>query len=259
MTPILEKIIAQKRLEVIASEQAFSVEALKASRYYQRETLSARKALQFGGIIAEHKRRSPSKAAINFNRPLVDTLERYKRGGAKVISVLTDTSFFGGSLEDLSLARASSNLPLLRKDFIISTYQIDEAKAYGADLILLIAAALSPAQINEFTDYAHLLGLEVLLEVHDLTELTSNQKAPVDLLGINHRNLKTFETNLELGHELLPHIGSDKIAIAESGIHSKKTLKKLWKDGFKGFLIGESLMKSKEPETILTHWNQCLK
>jgi indole-3-glycerol phosphate synthase len=149
MIPILEKIVAHKRLEVLSSEQAISSQQLKDSMHYHRETYSAKSALQTGGIIAEHKRKSPSKKSINLNRPLVDTIDRYVRGGASAISVLTDTQFFGGSLTDLALARASCSLPIIRKDFIISTYQIDEAKAYGADFILLIAAILSPNQIQE--------------------------------------------------------------------------------------------------------------
>ena len=259
MTPILEKIVAHKRLEVISSEQAISSKQLKDSMYYHRETYSAKNALQLGGIIAEHKRKSPSKKSINLSRPLVDTIDRYVRGGASAISVLTDTQFFGGSLTDLALARASCSLPIIRKDFIISTYQIDEAKAYGADFILLIAAILSPNQIQEFTAYAHAIGLEVLLEVHDKEELLANKNCPVDLVGINHRNLRTFETNLDLGLELLPEIDKNQIAVAESGIHTKKSLKKLWKAGFKGFLIGESIMKHKAPEELLAKWNNCLK
>ena len=259
MTPILEKIVSHKRLEVLSSEQAISSQQLKDSMYYHRETFSAKSALRFGGIIAEHKRKSPSKKSINLSRPLVDTIDRYARGGASAISVLTDTQFFGGSLTDLALARASCSLPIIRKDFIISTYQIDEAKAYGADFILLIAAILSPNQIQEFTAYAHALGLEVLLEVHDKEELLTNNNCPVDLVGVNHRNLKTFETNLDLGIELLPEIDKNQIAVAESGIHTKKSLKKLWKAGFKGFLIGESIMKHKAPEVLLAKWNNCLK
>jgi indole-3-glycerol phosphate synthase len=173
-----------------------------------------------------------------------------------VLSILTDTVFFGGSLEDLITARNHTEKPLLRKDFIYDPYQIYEAKAYGADVILLIAAVLSKNKISELSALAHELGLEVLLEVHDKEELLQKQLPSIDLLGVNHRNLKTFEVNLRLGEELLPFMHESPLAVAESGLSELAQIEKLYKLGFKGFLIGEYLMKEDRPAQTLRAINQ---
>ena len=163
------------------------------------------------------------------------------------MSVLTDGKYFGGSLDDLILARASVGLPLLRKEFIIDPYQIIEAKAYGADLILLIAALLSREEIKGLSQLAQELGLEVLLEVHDLEELQKSLMPSLDLLGVNNRNLKTFEVDLGTSKKLSPHIPADFVKVSESGISSHEAILELKEYGYRGFLIGEHFMKTGDP------------
>jgi indole-3-glycerol phosphate synthase len=246
----------QKVVEVTAKKKAVSIKTLQTFDFFNRKTHSAKAALSFGGVIAEHKRRSPSKAAINTQSKVQEMVAAYDIGGAAVLSILTDTVFFGGSLEDLITARNHTEKPLLRKDFIYDPYQIYEAKAYGADVILLIAAVLSKNKISELSALAHELGLEVLLEVHDKEELLQKQLPSIDLLGVNHRNLKTFEVNLRLGEELLPFMHESPLAVAESGLSELAQIEKLYKLGFKGFLIGEYLMKEDRPAQTLRAINQ---
>ncbi len=253
---ILDQIMQQKVVEVTAKKKAVSIKTLQTFDFFNRKTHSAKAALSFGGVIAEHKRRSPSKAAINTQSKVQEMVAAYDSGGAAVLSILTDTVFFGGSLEDLITARNHTEKPLLRKDFIYDPYQIYEAKAYGADLILLIAAVLSKNKISELSALAHELGLEVLLEVHDKEELLQKQLPSIDLLGVNHRNLKTFEVNLRLGEELLPFMHESPLAVAESGLSELAQIEKLYKLGFKGFLIGEYLMKEDRPAQTLRAINQ---
>ena len=253
---ILDQIMQQKIAEVTAKKKAVSVKAFESFAYFYRQTRSAKAALLGGGVIAEHKRRSPSKASINNQSKVQEMVAAYDSGGAAVLSILTDTVFFGGSPDDLITARNHTEKPLLRKDFIYDPYQIYEAKAYGADVILLIAAVLSKNQISELSALAHELGLEVLLEVHDKEELLQKQLPSIDLLGVNHRNLKTFEVNLNLGEELLPLMHKTQVAVAESGLSELAQIERLYKLGFKGFLIGEYLMKEDNPAQTLKAINQ---
>lgn len=252
---ILDQIMRQKSVEVSAKKAAIPVEALKDFQFFQRSTVSAQEALAQGGIIAEHKRKSPSKPSIQPQSKAQDVVKLYDNGGAAVMSILTDTVFFGGSLDDLLIARNNTERPLLRKDFIFDPYQVYEAKAYGADLILLIAAVLSREQIETLTNLAHQLGLEVLLEVHSKVELEEKGTDVVDLLGVNHRDLKTFKVDLSLGEELLPLMRNHQIPVAESGLQSIEDIQKLHKLGFKGFLIGEYLMKETDPSATLGQLN----
>jgi indole-3-glycerol phosphate synthase len=238
----------QKVVEVTAKKKAVSIKTLQTFDFFNRKTHSAKAALSFGGVIAEHKRRSPSKAAINTQSKVQEMVAAYDIGGAAVLSILTDTVFFGGSLEDLITARNHTEKPLLRKDFIYDPYQIYEAKAYGADVILLIAAVLSKNKISELSALAHELGLEVLLEVHDKEELLQKQLPSIDLLGVNHRNLKTFEVSLDTSLELVDRIPNQVVKISESGISDPATLVAFRKAGFHGFLIGENFMKTSSPE-----------
>lgn len=204
------------------------------------------------GIIAEFKRRSPSKRDIAPMADIVPVVTDYSVSGAAACSVLTDTRFFGGSLADLSLARKSTTLPLLRKDFIIDEIQIFEALHHGADAILLIASILSVGQIEDFTLLAHSLGLEVLFEIHEIGEL-SKMSAQVDMVGVNNRRLSTFDTDTNHAATVARSLPSDKVLIAESGIKDKVDINRLMKCGFQGFLIGETLMRSRDRSSCLSN------
>ncbi|MFM1808205.1 MAG: indole-3-glycerol phosphate synthase TrpC [Bacteroidota bacterium] len=256
---ILNQIMQQKTTEVAAKQRAITVSTLESFEWFSRPVQSAKAALSAGGVIAEHKRRSPSKAVISTNSRVQEVVKAYDQGGAAVMSILTDTVYFGGSLDDLIIARNHTEKPLLRKDFIFDPYQVYEAKAYGADLILLIAAALSSSQINELSAVAHELGLEVLLEVHDQTELLEKNNPSIDLLGVNHRNLKTFDIDLGLGERLFSLIPATQVAVAESGLSERAQIARLFQQGFKGFLIGEYLMSAPNPTDALQTINDLFK
>lgn len=244
---ILDKIIFDKRREVILKKSIIPVSQLEASVFFDRKTISLSEKLRnsTSGIIAEHKRRSPSKAEINYGFTVEEVVKGYESAGACGISVLTDGKYFGGSLDDLLLARASVNIPLLRKEFIVDEYQILEAKAHGADLILLIAAVLTREEIKSFSQFAKSLGLEVLLEVHNQEELDKSIMPTLDMIGVNNRNLKTFEVSLDFSKQLASLIPDEFVKVSESGISSIDAIKELKPYGYKGFLIGENFMKTK--------------
>lgn len=246
---ILDKIIADKHREVALKKSVIPISQLEASVFFNRETVSLSRILQNGnrGIIAEHKRRSPSKSVINNNFSVEEVIKGYENAGAAGISVLTDMKYFGGSLEDLVLARASTHIPLLRKEFIIDEYQILEAKAHGTDLILLIASVLTRAEITSLSKCAKSLGLEVLLEIHNQEELEKSLMPSLDMIGVNNRNLATFEVSLNHSKELAKHIPSGYVKISESGITSVEDIIELENYGYKGFLIGENFMKTNNP------------
>lgn len=246
---ILDHITAYKKKEVSARKRAFPVSFLEQSKLFDRESISMSDSLRrsTSGIIAEHKRRSPSKSVINDKVLLPEVVQGYEKAGVAALSVLTDTKFFGGSLNDLVLARTCVSLPILRKEFIVDPYQIVEAKAYGADAILLIAACLTDSQLDEYSILAGKLGLEVLLEVHNDDELQRSLLPQVDMLGVNNRNLKTFEVSLETSKVLSSLIPEDFVRISESGISSVEAIKELRSFGYKGFLMGEHFMKDKDP------------
>jgi len=245
---ILDKIVEHKKEEVKSKKSKVNIEELKATEFFSRKTLSLRQFLldEFKtGIIAEFKRKSPSKGIINGNADVVKITNAYSTFGASGLSVLTDENFFGGSKEDLIQTRIN-NTPILRKDFMIDAYQFYEAKSLGADVILLIAACLTPTQVKEFAALSKELGLEVLLEIHNEEEL-EHICDEVDFVGVNNRNLKTFEVDINTSLQLFPHIPKDKLAIAESGISNTNTIVTLKEAGFKGFLIGENFMKQPDP------------
>ncbi|WP_299275499.1 indole-3-glycerol phosphate synthase TrpC [uncultured Psychroserpens sp.] len=244
---ILTKIITDKRIEVNLRKQLIPIKQLEQSVLFERETISLAKTLQKSntGIIAEHKRRSPSKQTINNSLNVFDVAKGYENAGVCGMSVLTDGKYFGGSLDDLLTARSCSNLPLLRKEFIIDTYQIIEAKAHGADVILLIASILSKAEIKLFSELAKQLHLDVLLEVHNEEELQKSIMPSLDMLGVNNRNLKTFEVSLDTSMELSELIPNDFVKVSESGISNIEAIRTLRPYGYKGFLIGENFMKTK--------------
>ena len=243
---ILEKIVVDKRKEVTFKKGLIPVTQLEKSILFERKTISLVAALRTSktGIIAEHKRRSPSKAIINQNLNVFDVAKGYEEAGDCGMSVLTDAKYFGGSLDDLLVARASCKLPLLRKEFIIDEYQLLEAKAHGADVILLIAAILTKEEIKRFSEFAKRLNLEVLLEVHNEAELHKSIMPSLDMLGVNNRNLKTFDVSLNTSKSLSHLIPNEFVKVSESGISSVDAIKELQPYGYKGFLIGENFMKT---------------
>ena len=256
---ILDKIIADKHKEVALKKQLITTRQLEQYPLFDRETSSLAKALQQGsGIIAEHKRRSPSKSVINHSLSVQDVARGYETAGASGMSVLTDGKYFGGSLDDLLLARASTQFPLLRKEFIVDEYQILEAKAHGADAILLIAASLTKEEIVSFSAFAKALHLDVLCESHNKEELLKSIVPTVDMLGINNRNLKTFEVSIQTSKDLVTFIPDDFVKVSESGISSVSAIKELKPYGFEGFLIGENFMKTDNPGESATTFIQQL-
>ena len=256
---ILDKIIIDKKQEVASKMKLIPLSYLVKSPLLERDAFSlSQNILDGSGIIAEFKRRSPSKQVINHRDSVIEVVSGYEKAGASGISVLTDTKYFGGSLDDLIQARDHLNIPLLRKEFIIDPYQIYEAKAFGADAILLIAAVLSPEEVILFSQLAHQLDLEVLLEVHNEDELKRSALDDVDLVGVNNRNLKTFEVSLETSKNLSSMIPDDKVKISESGINSVGSIMTLKQYGYKGFLIGENFMKSEDPGKSATEFIRAL-
>lgn len=246
---ILDKIIADKHKELVLKKLVVPVSQLEQAALFERENVSLAQKLKNSktGIIAEHKRRSPSKSIINRSLNVQDVAEGYENAGICGMSVLTDGKYFGGSLDDLLYARAAVKMPLLRKEFVIDEYQILEAKANGADVILLIAAVLDREQIKTLSEFAKNLGLEVLLEVHNETELDKSIMPSLDMLGVNNRNLKTFEVSTEVSKRLSEKIPSEFVKVSESGISSVEAIKDLKQFGYKGFLIGENFMKTDNP------------
>ena len=252
---ILEKIIARKQEEVAEAKKLRSVSDLEKEPLFSRVTVSLSAALKTASsprIISEFKRKSPSKGIINGAvHPEIVTAD-YVKEGAAALSVLTDTDFFGGSFDDFLKAReANPAIPMLRKDFIVDEYQLYEAKSIGADLILLIAACLTPEQVETLSRKAHELGLEVLLEVHNAEELRESLCESVDIVGVNNRNLKTFETSVETSVALSEQIPDSFVKISESGLKDAETIQRLYKHGYKGFLIGETFMKTADPGAAL--------
>ncbi len=258
---ILDQIIASKKKEVALKKSVVSIAQLENSDLFNKKTNSLSKSIinSTSGIIAEHKRRSPSKATINNSFAVEDVVKGYENAGASGISVLTDMQYFGGSLEDLLLARTSVQIPLLRKEFIVDEYQLLEAKAFGADAILLIAAVLTKEEIKQLSEFAQSLALEVLLEVHNQEELDKSSMPSLDLIGVNNRNLKTFEVSLQNSIDLINHIPNDFVKISESGITTTNDIKLLRSYGFQGFLIGESFMKTDNPGKSLAQFINELK
>ena len=246
---ILNKIVGDKRREIAIKKSVVSVNQLSKSDLFDRQTISLASALSISnsGIIAEHKRRSPSKMNINNNLSVEEVVKGYENAGVCGISILTDMKYFGASIEDLVLARASVSIPILRKEFIIDEYQIIEAKANGADAILLIASILTQSEIRIFSELAQSLGLEVLLEVHNLLELERSLMPSLNMIGVNNRNLATFEVDLGISKRLSEFIPREFVRISESGITSAVDITDLKLYGFQGFLIGESFMKTSNP------------
>ena len=247
---ILDTIVAHKAKEIQSAKKNVSYTSLEESEYFHREVLSFKDFLldpSKTGIIAEFKRRSPSKGIINDKVTVEQVTNGYATAGASALSVLTDRQFFMGRKIDLVRARRANKIPILRKDFMIDEYQVIEAKALGADIILLIAAILTPKQISQLASLAKSLGLNVLLEVHNLEELERSIDPNLDAIGVNNRNLADFTVSVETSYQLSAHIPSEFLKISESAISDPETIKQLKKAGFNGFLIGENFMKQADP------------
>lgn len=254
---ILDDIIAKTKEDLAVREKEFTMDWLGRSLAFNarapREVhgfLSSSEEDPYR-IISEVKKASPSKGVIREDFDPFAIAQGYERGGANAISVLTEPHFFQGDLEYLSGIRRYVGIPLLRKDFIVSKYQILEAMVFGADFILLIAAALSRKELKELLEYTRHLGMEALVEVHDKSDLTKAIFAGSDIIGINHRNLQTFEMDMNLCYDLIPLIPNGKIIVAESGIYEHGQLEDLNKAGVDAFLVGESLMRQDDVETAL--------
>ncbi|MDA0193827.1 MAG: indole-3-glycerol phosphate synthase TrpC [Bacteroidetes bacterium] len=247
---ILEEIVAFKKIEIAERKSNVPANALENRPFFQFRRRSLKDSIRkpdSTGIIAEFKRKSPSKGIINDHADVRVTTSAYCRSGVSGLSVLTDSNYFGGSDADLIQAREVNDIPILRKDFIVDEYQIIEAKSIGADVILLIAAALDPKNLVELATFAKQMELEVLMEVHSLKELENNLSDQIDLIGVNNRNLKTFQTSIATSLELADHIPSDFVKISESGISNPSTIIELSQAGFEGFLIGENFMATNDP------------
>ena len=247
---ILDTIVLNKHKEVASAKKKTSYTQLEESELFSRETYSFREFLlapERTGIIAEFKRKSPSKGIINDKVKVAAVTNAYAVAGASALSVLTDKQFFMGKKADLVKARQANTIPVLRKDFMIDEYQVIEAKALGADIILLIAAILTPAKIQQLASLAKSLGLNVLLEVHNLEELERSINPNLDAIGVNNRNLADFSVSVETSFKLAEHIPAEFLKISESAISNTDTIKELKKAGFNGFLIGENFMKQEDP------------
>lgn len=247
---ILDKIVIRKKEEVALAKQKVSVKELEVNSNFNRKPLVFKDFLldkTRTGIISEFKRQSPSKGLINGTADVVEVTQAYNSAGASALSILTDKDFFGGKVEDLFQARAVNQIPILRKDFMIDEYQILEAKAWGADLILLIASILTPQQIINFGKLAQSLGLNVLLEVHNLTELEKSICPNLDAIGVNNRNLGNFTVDIQTSFDLVDQIPDEFLKISESAIDNPEIIKELKAVGYNGFLIGENFMKTADP------------
>jgi indole-3-glycerol phosphate synthase len=245
---ILSRIVEHKRLEL--SRVTASLEDLERRAEEQRKTRrDFRAALAVPGIsiIAEIKKASPSKGLLAEHFAPAETARTYEQGGAAAISVLTDEKFFQGSLADLQAARSAIRIPVLRKDFTIERFHVAEAAAHGADAILLIVAALDAARLRGLREYAQAFGLGVLVEVHDELELDAAIDSGADIIGVNNRNLRTFELKLETSLQLAGRIPKGAVKVSESGIHSARDVARLRDAGFDAFLVGEHLMTSGDP------------
>ena len=258
MATILDDILAHKRQEVAAQKQRVDMDTLVANISASNDTprgfmkaLQARVAIGGTAVIAEVKKASPSMGVIRASFDPVAIAESYAAAGATCLSVLTDEKYFQGSGHYLRLVRAAVGLPLLRKDFIVDEYQIVEARALGADAILLIVAALSDAELAAFTRLAHDLGLDVLVEVHDEAECTRALQLPLRVIGVNNRNLHDFSVSLDTTRRIKAMVPPDYLVVSESGIHTRADIDALQADGISAFLVGGALMQADDPGAAL--------
>lgn len=259
MATILDDILAHKRQEVAAQKQRVDMDTLVANISASNDTprgfmkaLQARVAIGGTAVIAEVKKASPSMGVIRASFDPVAIAENYAAAGATCLSVLTDEKYFQGSGHYLRLVRAAVGLPLLRKDFIVDEYQIVEARALGADAILLIVAALSDAELAAFTRLAHDLGLDVLVEVHNEAECARALQLPLRVIGVNNRNLHDFSVSLDTSRRIKTMLPADYLLVSESGIHTRADIEALQADGIHAFLVGGALMQADDPGVALS-------
>ena len=259
MSNILDQIIAAKRDEVAASVSRVPLAAMRAdaqSRVLTRDFLGALGARRTAGqpaVIAEIKKASPSKGVLRAEFMPADIAQSYAENGAACLSVLTDKQFFQGSVDYLKQARASCQLPVLRKDFIVDAYQVFQSRAMGADCILLIAACLDDAELADFEAIAASLDMAVLVEVHDEAELERALKLKTPLIGVNNRNLNTFEVSLDTTLRLMQKVPADRLLVTESGISTPEDVRRLRDAGINAFLVGEAFMRADDPGAALAH------
>jgi indole-3-glycerol phosphate synthase len=246
---ILEQIVARKKAIVDLRRKVTPIPSFALSKYYARNVISLverLKAEDSSGIIAEFKRRSPSKGIIHAKAEVPEVTKAYNKAGVAGLSVLTDTPFFSGVGDDLLAARAVNNIPILRKDFIVDEHQVYETKAMGADVMLLIAECLTKAEVKQLASLAKFIGLEIILEIHSEEQL-DKYTSDIDIIGVNNRNLKTFEVSIEQSKQLFDKLPADVVKISESGISEVKSILELKDVGYQGFLIGENFMKTDHP------------
>ena len=246
---ILDKIVRDKKLEVDKLNSNSSIKELESSSLFSRQCISLKDSIlkSSGGIICEFKRRSPSNKNINYKSNISEVVKGYQKAGAAGLSILTNKQYFGGDIQDILEIRDISSIPILRKEFIISEYQIIEAKSIGSDAILLIASILSKEEIKNYSSLAKDIGLEVLLEIHHAVELEKISGENIDIIGVNNRDLDTLEIDLQNSVELYSRIPNSFVKISESGISKVESILKLREVGYQGFLIGENFMKTDDP------------
>ena len=256
---ILQQIVNDIQKDLVLKKQIVPIESLESSPLFERQTNSLRqRVVETEGIIAENKRRSPSKPNINFGLRLADVAQGYESAGVAGMSVLTNNQYFGGSIEDLLLARQACELPLLRKEFMVDEYQVLEAKANGADAILVIAACLERPDIQILSTLAQQLGMEVLLEVHNADELKKSIMPSIDMIGVNNRDLTSFRVSLKTSKSLVDQIPTEFVKLSESGLSSPESVLELRDCGYQGFLMGEYFMKTDDPGVSAQHFIKSL-
>lgn len=249
MDNILEKIVIRKQAQVMERRKVVPIPAFALSKYYARKTISLTERLKAegsSGIIAEYKRQSPSKGIINATADVSEVTKAYNKAGVAGLSVLTDTPFFGGVTDDVLAARLANDIPILRKDFIVDEYQVYETKAMGADVMLLIAECLDKDMVKHLAATAKFIGLEVIMEIHSEDQL-EKYTSDIDIIGVNNRNLKTFDVSIEQSKQLFSKLPNDAVKISESGISQPESILELRDAGYQGFLIGENFMKTDNP------------
>ncbi len=253
MKTILDKIAENKRQEIAVLKSKYKLSDFESMLFFHQETRSLSNAIQQQefGIIAEFKRKSPSAGDIRMAADPLDVVANYQKAGAAAISCLTDTAYFGGSMRDLEIIREFTKLPVLRKDFIIDEIQLFEAKAHGADAVLLISELLDPEHAKQLTIIAQSLGMEVLMEAHDRAHLEKINDL-VDVIGINNRDLHAQKTDIETSIQLFDYLPKDRLCISESGVKAAADLERLQATGYHGALVGESLLKTDNPASLIS-------
>ena len=247
---ILDNIISDKKIEIETLSKVVSISDLEKQKDFTKQSKSLKESIKKSksGIICEFKRKSPSNEKINYKSNISEIINGYEKAGAVGVSILTNKIYFDGSISDINEVKNNVDIPILRKEFIISEYQIIESKSIGADAILLIASILDKEEIKNYSSLAKSLGLEVLLEIHSIEEFNKISNTDIDIIGVNNRNLDTLDVDIENSIEMFEDIPSEFIKISESGISKVDSIIKLIKVGYDGFLIGENFMKTEKPE-----------